>query len=118
MDRASGARWGASAKPLVGRYSPQDRPLNQRLHVGRLCCHDRRPAPHRRVPCPAAGRLRRQLRSPRGSLALGPFRQAVLVLRRFRERGCVHCLARDTGVSRATGYRYLHEVLDTADGKA
>jgi hypothetical protein len=61
---------------------------------------------------------RRQLRSPRGSLALGPFRQAVLVLRRFRERGCVHCLARDTGVSRATGYRYLHEVLDTADGKA
>lgn len=27
------------------------------------------------------------------------FRQAVLVLRWFRERGCVHCLARDAGVS-------------------
>ncbi|MFF3787533.1 transposase family protein [Streptomyces sp. NPDC001933] len=40
------------------------------------------------------------------------FRQAVLVLRWFRERGCVHCLARDTGVSQATGYRYLHEDID------
>ncbi|MEV6533483.1 hypothetical protein AB0M86_28435, partial [Streptomyces sp. NPDC051639] len=30
-----------------------------------------------------------------GSRALGPFRQAVLVLRWFREHGCVHCLARD-----------------------
>ena len=52
---------------------------------------------------------RRRLRTPRGSRALGPFRQAVLVLRWFRERGCVHCLARDAGISQATGYRYLHE---------
>jgi DDE superfamily endonuclease len=52
---------------------------------------------------------RRRLRTPRGSRALGPFRQAVLVLRWFREQGCVHCLARDAGVSQATGYRYLHE---------
>ncbi|MGW2897472.1 transposase family protein [Streptomyces sp. NPDC001212] len=55
---------------------------------------------------------RRRLRTPRGSRALGPFRQAVLVLRWFRERGCVHCLARDAGVSQATGYRYLHEGID------
>ncbi|MCG5213118.1 hypothetical protein MBA17_07545 [Streptosporangium sp. KLBMP 9127] len=33
----------------------------------------------------------------------------MLVLRWFRDRGCVHCLARDAGVSQATGYRYLHE---------
>ena len=52
---------------------------------------------------------RRRLRTPRGSPALGPFRQAVLVLRWFRDRGCVHCLARDAGISQATGYRYLHE---------
>lgn len=37
------------------------------------------------------------------------FRQAVFVLRWFRQPGCVHCLARDVGISQATGYRYLHE---------
>lgn len=34
------------------------------------------------------------------------------MLRWFRQRGCVHCLARDAGVSQATGYRYLHEGID------
>jgi hypothetical protein len=33
----------------------------------------------------------------------------VLVLCWFRERSCVHRLARDAGVSQATGHRYLHE---------
>lgn len=55
---------------------------------------------------------RRRIGTPRGSRALGCFRQAVLVLRWFREAGCVHCLARDAGVSQATGYRYLHEGID------
>jgi hypothetical protein len=55
---------------------------------------------------------RRRIGAPRGSRALGPFRQVVLVLRWFRERGCVHCLARDAGVSQATRYRYLHEGID------
>ncbi|MGW1049116.1 hypothetical protein ACWDBD_16035 [Streptomyces sp. NPDC001118] len=31
------------------------------------------------------------------------------MLRWFREHGCVHCPARDTGIAQATGYRYLHE---------
>jgi hypothetical protein len=35
----------------------------------------------------------------RRARALDPLRQAVLVLRWFRERGCGHCLARDAGVS-------------------
>lgn len=61
---------------------------------------------------------RRRIGTPRGSRALGPFRQAVLVLRWFRERGCVHCLARDSGVSQATGYRYLHEGIDVLAEKA
>ncbi|MFG6198279.1 hypothetical protein [Nonomuraea sp. JJY05] len=61
---------------------------------------------------------RRRIGTPRGSRALGPFRQAVLVLRWFRERGCVHCLARDAGVSRATGYRYLHEGIDVLADQA
>jgi hypothetical protein len=61
---------------------------------------------------------RRRLRTPRGSRALGPVRQAVLVLRWFRERSCVHCLARDAGVSQATGYRYLHEGVDVLADRA
>ncbi|WP_128429443.1 transposase family protein [Streptomyces cyaneus] len=61
---------------------------------------------------------RRRIGTPRGSRVLGPFRQAVLVLRWFRERGCVHCLARDAGISQATGYRYLHEGIDVLAGQA
>jgi hypothetical protein len=55
---------------------------------------------------------RRAISTPRRSRALGPFRQAIFVLRWFREHGCVHCLARDAGISQATGYRYLHEGID------
>lgn len=61
---------------------------------------------------------RRALTTPKGLRALGPFRQAVLVLRWFRERGCVHCLARDADVSQATGYRYLHEGIDVLTDQA
>lgn len=61
---------------------------------------------------------RRRIGTPQGSRALGPFRQAVLVLRWFRERGCVHCLARDAGISQATGYRYLHEGIDVLADQA
>ncbi|GAA1909212.1 hypothetical protein GCM10009753_45790 [Streptantibioticus ferralitis] len=61
---------------------------------------------------------RRRLRTSRGSRALSPSRQAVLVLRWFRERGCVHCLARDAGVSQATGYRYLHECIGVLGAQA
>jgi hypothetical protein len=43
---------------------------------------------------------RRALGTPKGSRALGPFRQSVMAPRWFRERGCVHRLARDAGVSR------------------
>jgi hypothetical protein len=56
---------------------------------------------------------RRCIGTPRGSRALGPFRQAVLVLRWFCERGCAHCLARDAGVSPATDYRYLHKATSS-----
>lgn len=61
---------------------------------------------------------RRRIGTPKGSRALGPFRQAVLVLRWFRERGCVHCLARDAGISQATGYRYLHEGINVLAAQA
>lgn len=61
---------------------------------------------------------RRGIGTPKGSRALGPFRQAVLVLRWFREHGCVHCLARDAGISQATGYRYLHEGIGVLAAQA
>ncbi|WP_370467088.1 transposase family protein [Streptomyces sp. 5-10] len=42
----------------------------------------------------------------------------MLVLRWFRERGCMHCLARDAGISQATGYGYLHEGIDVLADQA
>ncbi|MEU1628102.1 transposase family protein [Streptomyces sp. NPDC020096] len=61
---------------------------------------------------------RHRLRTPRGSRTLGPIRQAVLVLRWFRERGCVPRLGRDAGISQATGYRYLHEGIGVLAAQA
>ncbi|GAA2001739.1 IS5-like element IS470 family transposase [Nocardiopsis rhodophaea] len=55
---------------------------------------------------------RRRIATPKGSRALGPFRQALFALRWFREAGCVHRLALDAGISQATAYRYLHEAID------
>ena len=55
---------------------------------------------------------RSMIATPQGSRALNPFRQALFALRRFREAGSVHSLARDAGISQATGYRYLHEAID------
>ncbi len=55
---------------------------------------------------------RRDRGTPRGSRALTCFGQAVFGLRWFRESRDVPALARDHGISRATGYRYLAEVID------
>jgi hypothetical protein len=57
----------------------------------------------------AAERRRRGTR--RGSRALTCFWQAVLGLRWFRDRTSPDVLARDHGISRATAYRYLDEVI-------
>lgn len=61
---------------------------------------------------------RRVIGTPSGSRASGPFRQAVLVLCWFRDRGRIHCLAADVGLSQATGYRYLHEGIDVLADRA
>jgi DDE superfamily endonuclease len=57
----------------------------------------------------AAQRQRRGI--PCGSRALTCFWQAVLGLRWFRHRAAADALARDHGISRATAYRYLDEVV-------
>ena len=54
---------------------------------------------------------RRRRGTPRGSRALTCFWQAVLGLRWFRDRTTAEALARDHGISRATAYRYLDEII-------
>jgi hypothetical protein len=49
--------------------------------------------------------------TPKGSRALTCFWQAVLGLRWFRGRTDPEALARDHGISRATAYRYLDELI-------
>jgi hypothetical protein len=55
---------------------------------------------------------RRRRGTPRGSRALTCFKQAVLGLRWFRDRTTCEALARDHGISRATAYRYVDEVIE------
>ena len=61
---------------------------------------------------------RRRRGTPRGSRALSCFWQAVLGLRWFRDRVTPDGLARDHGISRATAYRYLEEVIAVLAGQA
>lgn len=53
-----------------------------------------------------------------GARAASCWDQAVLVLRWFREDTGMPTLARDAGVSPATGYRYLHEGIDVLAAQA
>lgn len=54
---------------------------------------------------------RRDRGTRKGSRALTCYWQAVLGLRWFRQNTDITALARDHGISRATGYRYLDEVV-------
>ena len=57
-----------------------------------------------------AERRRRGTRK-KSRVLLACFRHAVLGLRWFRQNADIPALARDHGISRATGYRYLDEVI-------
>jgi hypothetical protein len=61
---------------------------------------------------------RRRRGTPRGSRALTCFWQAVVGLRWFRDRTTPDALARDHGISRATAYRYIDEVILVLAGQA
>jgi hypothetical protein len=54
---------------------------------------------------------RERLGTRNNTRALGPFKQAVLVLRWFVDGTRVAQLARNNGISEPTSYRYLHEGL-------
>ncbi|WP_442876064.1 hypothetical protein [Amycolatopsis sp. NBC_01480] len=61
---------------------------------------------------------RRARGTRRRSRALTCFRQAVSGLRWFQEDRDVAALARDCGISRATGYRYLDEAIEVLAAQA
>ena len=61
---------------------------------------------------------RRRRRTRRGRRALTVYRQAVLVLRWFRDATPVHRLAADNTISVATAYRYRHEAITALAAQA
>src|SRR4051794_20052200 len=97
-----------------------------RLKIGSSHGPDRSQGPHvitysarLDVPDDTATRLVELLAAERmrrgcgvGARAVSCSAQAILVLRWFREDADLKILAADTGISTATGYRYLHEGLD------
>jgi hypothetical protein len=61
---------------------------------------------------------RRRRGTGTGRRALSTFKQAVLGLRWFRDRTAIPALARDNRISRATGYRYIDEVIEVLAAQA
>src|SRR3954468_22944224 len=61
---------------------------------------------------------RRRRGTGRGARAASARDQALLVLRWFRDDADIKILTRDTGISVATGYRYLHEGIDVLAAQA
>jgi hypothetical protein len=61
---------------------------------------------------------RRARGTRRCSRALTCFRQAIFGLRWFRDDRDVLALARDCGISRATGYRHLDEIIEVLAAQA
>jgi hypothetical protein len=61
---------------------------------------------------------RRRRATPKGSRALTYSWQAALALRWFRDRTDPAALGRDHGISRATAYRYIDEVIEVLAAQA
>ena len=61
---------------------------------------------------------RRQLGTRRGRRAASCYRQALMVLRWFRDDTRLRMLARDAGLGISTAYRYLHEGIDVLAAQA
>lgn len=61
---------------------------------------------------------RRRIGTRKGRRVLGCYRQAVLVLRWFRDDINVRLLARDARIGISTAYRHLHEGIDVRAAQA
>lgn len=102
--------WERDEEPLVGLVSPKSRPYRRLSVITYRATLDVSRVLARHVAwLLAAERRRRGTRS--GIRVLTCFWQAVLGLRWFRDRTRPDRLACDHGISRATAYRYLDEVI-------
>lgn len=61
---------------------------------------------------------RQAIQTRKGTRALGPFKQAVLVLRWFVDGTRIRQLATDNRIGKSTAYDYLHEGIDVLAGEA
>lgn len=61
---------------------------------------------------------RRAVGTRKGTRSLTCREQAIFGLRWFRERGDIPKLGRDHGISQATAYRYLEEIIEVLAGQA
>lgn len=105
-------------EPPVDEFSPQESTTAERLHV---IAHRAMLDVSRALVHHVARSLqdeRRRVGTPKGSRALTPFWQAVLILRWFRGERDIPKLGRDHRVSRATAYRYIAEGIDVLAAQA
>ena len=109
-------------KPLVGVVSTKNPPSAPwGLHVSVSVSYTAVLGIGRETVLYLSGLLaveRRRRGTRRGRRALSCFRQAVLVLRCFLDGTRVAQLATDYDIDPATGYRYLHEGIDTRTTRA
>jgi hypothetical protein len=116
MEVCTGRKWDVES--LVEDLSPKTIFATKGLHV--ITYRAMLDVP--RALAQYVGRLlraeRRERGTRRGSRALTCFHQAVFALRWFRDNRDVPALARDHGISRATGYRYLDEVIGALAAQA
>lgn len=111
-------RWEGDEEPLVGLVSLKIKSQTQRLSV----ISYRATLDVSRELAQYVAALLQVERHQRGTRAgtrkLSCFWQAVVGLRWFRDRTSPDRLACDHGISRATAYRYLDEVIDVLAGQA
>ena len=61
---------------------------------------------------------RREIGTRKGTRSLGCYRQALFVLAWFRDNGDIPRLGAGFGLSQATSYRYVDEVIDVLEARA
>jgi hypothetical protein len=61
---------------------------------------------------------RRQIGTRKGTRSLGCYRQALFVLAWFRDNGDIPRLGADFGLSQATSYRYVDQVIEVLEARA
>lgn len=108
-------------KPLVEVVLTRDQLQNPGLHVSSSVTYTATLEINRDTVEFLAAKLaahRLAVGTRAGTRALGPFKQAVLVLRWFLDGTRVRQLATDNAIGRSTAYDYLHEGIDVLAAQA